>query len=88
MYKGVNKLTNNVASTLGPRGRNVILCKKGQRPVVTKDGVSFIGDAIGKEIGSAGAALDSASRAVSNLHLSILEPAFGRRPVQSSLTDW
>ena len=37
---GVKKLTDNVASTLGPRGRNVILCKKGQRPVVTKDGVS------------------------------------------------
>ena len=60
----------------------------GPGSVVTKDGVSFIGDAFGKEIGSAGAALDSASRAVSNLHLSILEPAFGRRPVQSSLTDW
>ena len=56
--------------------------------VVAKDGVSFIGDAFGHEIGSAGAALDSASRAVSNLHLSVLEPAFGRRPVQSSLSDW
>ena len=40
ILKGVNKLASNVASTLGPRGRNVILCKKGQRPVVTKDGVS------------------------------------------------
>ena len=60
----------------------------GPGSVVTKDGVSFIGDAFGREIGSAGAALDSASRAVSNLHLSILEPAFGRRPVQSSLADW
>jgi len=60
----------------------------GPGSVVTKDGVSFIGDAFGHEIGSAGAALDSASRAVSNLHLSILEPAFERRPVQSSLSDW
>ena len=60
----------------------------GPGSVVTKDGVSFIGDAFGHEIGSAGAALDSASRGVSNLHLSILEPAFGRRPVQSSLSDW
>ena len=60
----------------------------GPGSVVTKNGVSFIGDAFGHEIGSAGAALDSASRAVSNLHLSVLEPAFGRRPVQSSLSDW
>ena len=60
----------------------------GPGSVVTKDGVSFIGDAFGHEIGSAGAALESASRAVSNLHLSILEPAFKRRPVQSSLSDW
>ena len=60
----------------------------GPGSVVTKDGVSFIGDAFGHEIGSAGAALDSASRAVSNLHLTVLEPAFGRRPVQSSLSDW
>ena len=60
----------------------------GPGSVVAKDGVSFIGDAFGHEVGSAGAALDSASRAVSNLHLSVLEPAFGRRPVQSSLSDW
>ena len=60
----------------------------GPGSVVTKDGVSFIGDAFGHEVGSAGAALESASRAVSNLHLSVLEPGFGRRPVQSSLSDW
>ena len=40
ILKGVNKLARNVASTLGPRGRNVILCNKGQRPIVTKDGVT------------------------------------------------
>ena len=40
ILKGVRALADNVASTLGPRGRNVILCKKGQRPVVTKDGVT------------------------------------------------
>ena len=60
----------------------------GPGSVVTKDGVSFIGDAFGSDIGSAGASLDSASRAVSNLHLSVLEPPFGRGPVHSSLTDW
>ena len=60
----------------------------GPGSVITKEGVSFIGDAFGHEIGSAGAALDSAARAVSDLHLSILEPSFERSPVQSSLSDW
>jgi len=40
ILKGVNALANSVASTLGPRGRNVILCAKNKRPIVTKDGVS------------------------------------------------
>jgi chaperonin GroEL len=33
-------LADNVASTLGPRGRNVILQKKDSNPIVTKDGVT------------------------------------------------
>ncbi len=37
---GVNKLADNVAVTLGPKGRNVILHKKGKNPIVTKDGVT------------------------------------------------
>ena len=37
---GVNKLADNVASTMGPRGRNVILQEKGKRPIITKDGVT------------------------------------------------
>jgi chaperonin GroEL len=37
---GIDKLADNVASTLGPRGRNVILQKKGGNPIVTKDGVT------------------------------------------------
>ena len=37
---GVNKLADVVASTMGPRGRNVILQEKGKRPIITKDGVS------------------------------------------------
>ena len=37
---GVNKLASAVESTLGPRGRNVIIEKEGQAPSVTKDGVS------------------------------------------------
>lgn len=37
---GANKLADNVASTLGPRGRNVLLQEKGQNPFITKDGVT------------------------------------------------
>ena len=40
ILKGVNLLADNVASTLGPRGRNVILHHPGQSPVITKDGVT------------------------------------------------
>jgi len=38
--QGVNTLADNVAATLGPRGRNVILHQKGKQPIVTKDGVT------------------------------------------------
>jgi len=37
---GANKLTDNVASTLGPRGRNVLLQERGHAPFITKDGVT------------------------------------------------
>ena len=37
---GINVLADNVASTMGPRGRNVILHQKGFKPVITKDGVT------------------------------------------------
>ena len=40
ILNGVNILADNVGSTLGPRGRNVILQEKGKRPIVTKDGVT------------------------------------------------
>tara|TARA_Y100001938_G_scaffold64665_1_gene89850 strand:+ start:605 stop:2173 length:1569 start_codon:yes stop_codon:yes gene_type:complete len=40
ILKGVDILADNVASTLGPRGRNVILQEKGKRPIITKDGVT------------------------------------------------
>ena len=40
IMKGVNTLADNVASTLGPRGRNVLLQEKGQTPFITKDGVT------------------------------------------------
>ena len=37
---GANVLADNVASTLGPRGRNVLLQEKGKSPFITKDGVT------------------------------------------------
>jgi chaperonin GroEL len=40
MLRGVEKLSNAVKVTLGPKGRNVILDKKFGAPNVTKDGVS------------------------------------------------
>ena len=42
ILKGVNVLADNVATTLGPRGRNVALYHKEQgTPVITKDGVTI-----------------------------------------------
>ena len=41
ILKGVDVLADNVGSTLGPKGRNVILYhKKQDTPIVTKDGVT------------------------------------------------
>jgi len=40
IIKGANKLADNVASTLGPGGRNVLLQEKGRTPFITKDGVT------------------------------------------------
>jgi|TARA_R110000824_G_scaffold271226_1_gene459732 chaperonin GroEL len=37
---GVNKLADNVAATMGPRGRNVVIHPKNGNPVITKDGVT------------------------------------------------
>ena len=40
LLAGVTKLSNAVKTTLGPKGRNVLLDKKFGAPTVTKDGVS------------------------------------------------
>jgi chaperonin GroEL len=40
VLNGVNRLADNVAATLGPKGRNVILQEKGKDPIITKDGVT------------------------------------------------
>lgn len=40
MLKGVNKLSDIVAVTLGPKGRNVIIDSKFGGPKITKDGVT------------------------------------------------
>jgi len=40
IINGANVLADNVASTLGPRGRNVLLKEKDKQPFITKDGVT------------------------------------------------
>jgi chaperonin GroEL len=40
LLRGVDKLADAVKTTLGPRGRNVVLDKKFGAPTVTKDGVT------------------------------------------------
>jgi len=40
IIRGANVLADNVASTLGPKGRNVLLKEKGKQPFITKDGVT------------------------------------------------
>jgi len=40
ILEGINTLADNVASTLGPRGRHVILQERGKMPIITKDGVT------------------------------------------------
>ena len=40
ILEGIDILADNVASTLGPRGRNVILHQEGKSPITTKDGVT------------------------------------------------
>jgi len=40
MLRGVNLLTDAVAVTLGPKGRNVVIEKSFGAPTITKDGVS------------------------------------------------
>ena len=40
LLQGVSILADNVGSTLGPKGRNVIIREKGKMPFITKDGVT------------------------------------------------
>ncbi len=41
LERGMNKLADAVRVTLGPKGRNVVLDKKGGAPTITNDGVSI-----------------------------------------------
>jgi chaperonin GroEL len=40
ILEGIDILADNVASTMGPKGRNVIIHQKGANPFITKDGVT------------------------------------------------
>ncbi len=41
LKEGVDKLANTVRSTIGPKGRNIVLDKKYGSPVITNDGVTI-----------------------------------------------
>ena len=41
MLEGVNDLANTVKITLGPKGRNVVIEKEDDSPLITNDGVSI-----------------------------------------------
>lgn len=68
ILEGVNTLADNVASTLGPRGRNVILQENKKRPIITKDGVT-VADFIDLEdpISNAGAQIIKQAAAQTNI---------------------
>lgn len=40
LLKGINTLANAVKCTMGPRGKNVLIERPGQHPIITKDGVT------------------------------------------------
>ena len=52
LIRGVDKVANAVKVTIGPRGRNVVIRRGNQDPVVINDGVSIAGD-VDLETGSA-----------------------------------
>ena len=41
LQNGIDKLSNTVKITLGPKGRNVVLDKKYGAPLITNDGVTI-----------------------------------------------
>jgi len=68
ILEGVNTLADNVASTLGPRGRNVILQENKKRPIITKDGVT-VADFVDLEdpVSNAGAQIIKQAAAQTNI---------------------
>ena len=40
LLKGIEVLTNAVKVTMGPKGKNVLIERRGDHPIVTKDGVT------------------------------------------------
>lgn len=41
LFKGINTVADVVKSTLGPKGRNVIIKRNGQSPLITNDGATI-----------------------------------------------
>ena len=44
IMSGVNKLADAVGTTLGPRGRNVIIKGSNTKPIITKEGMVLVCD--------------------------------------------
>ena len=40
LYEGIKIAADAVGATMGPRGRTVLIQKKGSAPILTKDGVT------------------------------------------------
>ena len=40
LRRGIDKLANTVKTTMGPKGKLVLIERPGQHPIITKDGVT------------------------------------------------
>ena len=78
LERSLPSMANHIATTLGinPEGWSSHLWRysrptEGPRNVIHRGPISVIGDAFGRPIGTAGAALDSAARAVADVHCTV-----------------
>jgi hypothetical protein len=97
LERSLPDMAAHVATTLGldPKGWAAHRWRfsrpiEGPETVVRHGAFSVIGDAFGSPIGTAGAALDSAARAVANLHCTVgWEPrTFETSLQQTDLSTW
>jgi len=69
LLNGVNKLADNVSTTLGPKGRNVVLQRREETPFITKDGITVAAFVhLDDEFENAAAQILKQAAAQTNLH--------------------